>query len=57
MNPETLPPDARIPEGAIIDYQLYDEQAKPCICGLTRDEAREHRAHAGGYVCKVVVVH
>ena len=57
MKPENLPLDVRLPEGTIIEYQLFDEQGRPCARGLDRDHARDLRALAGGYVCKVVVVH
>lgn len=44
-------------EGDILDYELRDEHGKPCAAGLTREQARELKSFAGGYVCKVVVVH
>jgi len=44
-------------DGKILDWQLWDEQGKPCARGLSREKARELRSFAGGIVVKVVVAH
>lgn len=47
----------RVPEGTVVEYQLWDEQLRPCVRGLDREQARELKRMAGGYVVKVEVVH
>lgn len=44
-------------EGEILDYQLWGEDRKPCIKGLTREEMRKLHRECGGIRVKIVVTH
>ena len=57
MNDTRFPSSNRLPEGTILEYQLWDDDQHPVARGLTRDEAREYKRECGGYVVKVEVVH
>lgn len=57
MKDSHFPPLARLPEGAILEYQIWDEQRRPVIRDLSRAEARELRRECGGYVVKAEVTH
>lgn len=44
-------------DGKVLDWQLWDEQGKPCASGLSREKARELKSFAGGIIVKVVRAH
>jgi|GEM_PF-6621055 len=49
--------DKQLRDGKILEWQLWDEQGKPCVRGLSREKARELRSFAGGFIAKVVRAH
>jgi len=57
MNNTHAYPSDRLPEGTVLEYQVWDENGHPVIRDLTRNQARELRRECGGYVVKAEVVH
>lgn len=57
MTQKRKPQDTHPRDGKVLEWQLWDEQGKPCARGLSREKARELRGFAGGFIAKVVRTH